>query len=110
LFGLINGLTYGVLFNIAVAVFGLVWNYIVHGVFLRDLTLLTAMGIIVPPLLMLFGVCIALVPDKPARINFTIIPSAISAICAFVVATCAVVTLLLRFWKEIFQLLFQLLS
>lgn len=79
---------------IAATILETAWHYIWHGEFPDEAPISRAIGFIGMPLLMLLG-CYLKPLDKP--IDWRIVGS-------LVVAACAVMGLLLRFWKEIIQM------
>lgn len=93
-FGIMGGLFTGWLLIIAATILETAWHYIWHGEFPDEAPISRAIGFIGMPLLMLLG-CYLKPLDKP--IDWRIVGS-------LVVAACAVMGLLLRFWKEIIQM------
>ena len=95
IFGLLGGAFIGWFLIIAAAILEAALYYIWHGEFPDELPIAQAVGFIGMPLLMLLG-CFLKPPEKP--INWVIVGPLVGA-------ACAVMGLLLKFWKEIGELM-----
>jgi hypothetical protein len=109
LYGLLLGLGFGMLVLAGFAGLVIACYYIWTGAFPDDIPLTRAIGVLTLPLAMLIGSCVSLIQrprttSSESRSKWT---SVIPAICSILVAMCAVVTLLLRFRKEIVEIILQ---
>ena len=94
-FGVMGGLFTGWMLIIAASILEAAWHYIWHGEFPNEVPIAQAIGFIGMPLLVLLG-CFLKPPEKP--INWVIVGPLVGA-------ACAVMGLLLKFWKEIGELM-----